>query len=150
MDLIHESGGNVGIVATSMHEADVTALAKWPFANLCSDGASGGGHPRGRGAFTRVLGRYVREQRVLTLEEAVRKMTSLSAASLGLKDRGILAVGQHADLVLFDPAAVIDRATTEDPHALSDGIHTVWVNGEIVFDGQRPTAARPGRIIRRP
>lgn len=149
MDLIRDSGGDVGIVATSMKEEDVLALTKWPFANICSDGASSGGHPRGRGAFTRALGRYVREQRAFTVEEAVRKMTSLSADNLGLKERGTIAAGHYADLVLFDPATVIDRATTADPYALSDGIHTVWVNGEIVFAEGRPTAARPGRIVRR-
>jgi N-acyl-D-amino-acid deacylase len=148
--LIRESNGSgPGIVATSMAEEDVERLIAWPFANICSDGALDGAHPRGFGAFTRVLGRYVRERGVLTLEEAVRKMTTLAASHVGIRGRGAIAPGQAADLVLFDPASVGDRATTADPHALSAGIRSVWVNGELVLDQGRTTGARPGRVIRR-
>src|SRR4030095_1819910 len=80
----------LGIIGTSMAEEDIQKILKWPHANVCSDGASGGGHPRGYGAFPRVLGRYVRERKVLSLEEAVRKMTSLSAAHIGFTDRGTI------------------------------------------------------------
>lgn len=149
MDMIRESDGRIGIVATGMDEKDVAALMRWPFANICSDGTSTGGHPRGYGAFPRVLGRYVREQKVLTLEEAVRKMTSLAAANVGLKDRGTLRAGAPADLVLFDPATIIDRSTTADPKAMSHGVRSVWVNGQLVFDAGKTTPARPGQVLRR-
>ena len=149
MDLIRESDGSIGIVATGMDERDVVTLTRWPFANICSDGTSTGGHPRGYGAFPRVLGRYVREQKALSLEEAVRKMTSLAAANVGLKDRGRIAVGGYADLVLFDPATIIDRSTTADPKAMSQGVRSVWVNGELVFEAGKTTAARPGTVLRR-
>jgi N-acyl-D-amino-acid deacylase len=150
MDMIRESDGRIGIVATGMDEKDVAALMQWPFANICSDGTSTGGHPRGYGAFPRVLGRYVREQQVLRLEEAVRKMTSLAAANVGLKDRGTIRVGAPADLVLFDPATIIDRSTTADPKAMSEGVRSVWVNGQLVFDAGKTTTARPGRVLHRP
>ena len=107
----------IGIIGTSMAEEDIETILKWPHANVCSDGASGGGHPRGYGAFPRVLGRYVRERKVLPLEAAVRKMTSLSAAHMGFTDRGTIAPGKRADLVLFDPKTVADRATPDE----SDG-----------------------------
>ena len=149
MDMIRESDGRIGIVATSMDEKDVAALMQWPFANICSDGTSSGGHPRGYGAFPRVLGRYVREQKVLTLEEAVRKMTSLAAANVGLEGRGTIRAGAPADLVLFDPATIVDRSTTADPKALSVGVRSVWVNGQLVFDSGRTTSARPGLVERR-
>lgn len=150
MDMIREAGeSDVGIVATSMDERDVERLMQWPFANICSDGTSSGGHPRGFGAFTRVLGRYVRENRSLTLAEAVRKMTSLSAANVGIRNRGMIKPGYYADLVLFDPATVIDRATTKDPRTMSAGIETVWVNGEVAFEKGGTTTKNPGRVLRR-
>ena len=149
MDLLKESGGEVGIVATSMSEADVALLLQWRFANICSDGTSGGGHPRGFGAFTRVLGRYVRDQRVLSLSEAIRKMTSLSAANVGLENHGRIAAGYFADLVLFDPATVIDRATTKEPRLTSIGIDTVWVNGIVAFQNGASTGSASGRVLRR-
>ena len=149
MDMIRESGGNIGIVAAGMDERDVSTLMKWPFANICSDGTSNGGHPRGYGAFTRVLGQYVREQKTLRLEEAIRKMTSLAAANVGLKERGTIRAAAYADLVLFDPATVIDRSTTKDPKAMSQGIRSVWVNGQVVFDAGATTDRRPGKVLKR-
>ena len=149
MDIIRETKGDVGIVATGMNESDVVTLTRWPFANICSDGTSTGGHPRGYGAFPRVLGRYVREQKALSLEDAVRKMTSLAAANVGLADRGRIEAGAYADLVLFDPATIIDRSTIEDPKATSEGVRAVWVNGQLVFESGRTTRARPGRVLRR-
>jgi N-acyl-D-amino-acid deacylase len=137
------------IIGTSMHPDDVTALILWPYANICTDGALNDLHPRGAGAFTRVLGRYVREQRLLSLEEAVRKMTSLAADHMGLADRGRIQPGLAADLVLFDPNTVIDNATPQDPAALSTGIEKVWVNGVVVYDDGRETGARPGRFLAR-
>lgn len=137
------------VVATSMSEGDVAKLIAWEHANICSDGALGGAHPRGFGAFTRVLGQYVREQKVLALEEAIRKMTSLGAAHVGIERRGTIAVGQYADLVLFDPATVIDRATPAEPHLVSEGIQRVWVNGKVVWAEGKTVASRSGRVIRR-
>ncbi|MFN8878109.1 MAG: N-acyl-D-amino-acid deacylase family protein [Gemmatimonadota bacterium] len=138
------------VVATSMDEGDIARLLAWPHANVCSDGALDGAHPRGYGAFPRVLARYVRERRVLPLEEAIRKMTSLAAAHVGIPQRGTIAPGRFADLVLFDPATVADEATTQDPHRISTGIARVWVNGREVWRDGAPTGARPGRVIRRP
>ena len=138
------------VVATAMDEDDIDRLIAWEHANICSDGLLNGAHPRGFGAFPRVLGRYVREKGTLTLEEAVRKMTSLPARHAGLRRRGAIAPGNHADLVLFDPATVIDRSTTDQPHLESVGIARVWVNGEAVWSDGRTTGARPGRVLRRP
>jgi len=150
MDMLKEAGeGDIGIVATSMDERDVAEIMKWPFAMFCSDGTSNGGHPRGFGAFTRVLGRYVRAQKVLTLPLAIQKMTSASAAAMGLKERGMISPGYFADMVLFDAATVVDRATTRDPRALSEGINTVWVNGEVVFENGKGSGRYPGKVLRR-
>jgi N-acyl-D-amino-acid deacylase len=152
MALIAETRGagrSENVVATGMDERDIVRLLRWPYTNICSDGELEGAHPRGFGSFTRVLGRYVREQHVLMLEDAVRKMTSLAAANVGIPDRGIIRPGMSADLVLFDPATVAERATIVEPHATSVGIKTVWVNGEIVYDNGRPTGKFPGRALRR-
>jgi N-acyl-D-amino-acid deacylase len=137
------------VIGTSMNEADVERLLAWPHVNLCTDGELDGRHPRGFGSYPRVLGRYVRERKVMTLEEAVRKMTSLAAAHVGLRDRGVIRPGAFADLVLFDPDTVIDRATTQEPHAVSAGMAKVWVNGGLVFDAGTATTRRPGRVLRR-
>ncbi len=142
-------GAEEAVMGTSMRADDTAALIAWPQANICSDGTLNGGHPRGAGAFTKVLRLYVREERLLTLEEAVRKMTSAAAAHMGLPDRGTIRPGAFADLVLFDPATVSDRSTVEDPRAPSVGIARVWVNGELVLVDERPTGARPGRVLRR-
>jgi N-acyl-D-amino-acid deacylase len=136
------------IIGTSMAQEDVDRFARWEHSNVCSDGADGG-HPRGYGAFTRILAQQVREQRALTLETAVRKMTGLAARNLGLRGRGTIEPGAHADLVLFDPRTVADRATVQQPTALSSGIAKVWVAGELVYADARPTHRYPGRIIRR-
>jgi N-acyl-D-amino-acid deacylase len=138
-----------GIIGTSMTEADLERILAWPHTNVCTDGALDGAHPRGYGTYPRILGRYVRDRGVLSLEAAVRRMTGLAAAHMGFNDRGFVHAGMAADLVLFDPESVIDRATTGEPHALSRGIVTVWVGGAVVFDGGRATAARPGRGLRR-
>jgi N-acyl-D-amino-acid deacylase len=137
------------VIGTSMTEEDLDRLIAWPHMNICSDGSLAGSHPRGFGAFTRVRARQVREKRVLALEEAVRKMTGLAAAHMGIGDRGLVRPGQHADLVLFDPARVADRATTTTPHLVSEGIESVWVNGVVVYEGGKATGRRPGRVIRR-
>jgi len=141
-------GSIEAIAATSMSEADVTHFIQWPHAIFCSDGYRGG-HPRGMGAFPRILSKYVREQKSLTWEMAIHKMTGLSAEHLGLADRGIVTPGAYADLVLLDPTTVKDNATISDPQAVSSGIVMVWVNGKVVYQQNRPTTARPGKLIKR-
>jgi len=137
------------VIGTSMVEPDVELIMKWPYTNLSTDGSLDGPHPRGYGAFPRFLGRYVRERKVMPLEEAVHRMSSLAADHMGIKDRGRIAPGMFADLVLFDPATVIDRATPQEPHLTSVGISRVWVNGAEVFADGKTTSARPGKVIRR-
>jgi N-acyl-D-aspartate/D-glutamate deacylase len=107
-------------------------------------------HPRAFGSASRILGYYVRDQKVLSMEEAVRKMTSLPAARMHLQDRGIVRAGMAADLVAFDPATVDSRATYADPLHYSVGIPYVAVNGQLVVDGGAITTARPGRALRGP
>jgi N-acyl-D-amino-acid deacylase len=148
--LLAEPGGSgSGIVARGMADADVERLMQWPFANICSDGTSSGLHPRGFGSFSKVLGPYVRDRKLFPLEEAVRKMSGLAAENVGIRNRGKIAPGYYADLVLFDPAAVSDRADFGKAQAQAVGINTVWVNGEVVFRDAKTTARYSGRAIRR-
>ena len=140
--------GGAGVVCNSMNEADVRAFFKQPWVMVSSDGGIGSRHPRGTGTFTRVLGRFVRDNKLVSLEEAVRKMTAMPAARLGLKDRGMIKKGMAADLVLFNPAAVIDRATFTEPQLVSEGVRAVFVNGVKVWEGSNPTGNLPGRVIR--
>jgi N-acyl-D-amino-acid deacylase len=132
-----------------MSQADVDALMQWPHTNVCSDGSLSDGHPRGAGAFSKIFRYYVREKGVLSMEEAVRKLTSLAARHAGLADRGSIRNGAYADLVLFDPAAIRDRATAREPRLPAVGVSKVWVNGSLVFDDGRATGVRTGSIIRR-
>lgn len=148
-DSADASGEVDGVIGTSMKEADIERIMTWPYVNFCTDGSLVGRHPRGSGSFPRILGHYVRERGILTLPEAVRRMSGLAAANMGFRDRGTIAPGMRADLVLFDPNTVVDRATLEDPGAVSDGIHTVWVNGSVVYREGNPTGSLPGRVIRR-
>ncbi len=141
--------GGESVIGTSMREPDVERLMAWPQMNFCTDGYLEGPHPRGFGSFPRILGHYVRDRRVIRLEEAVRKASALAAAHMGFPDRGLIKAGQHADLVLFDPATVIDRATPALPHAVSAGISRVWVNGVLVYADGKSTGERPGRVLRR-
>jgi N-acyl-D-amino-acid deacylase len=150
MDLLAEPGGeDAGIVAKGMSDADVERLMQWPFADICSDGQSTGLHPRGFGAFSKVLGPFVRDRKLFRLEEAVRKMSSLAAANVGLEGRGLIAPGYFADLVLFDPEVVADRSDFGHAQAQAVGIRTVWVNGQIVFENGRTTGVHSGRALRR-
>ena len=128
-----------------------------PWCSIGSDGTSlaiegplrsGHPHPRSFGTFARVLGEYVRHRRLLRLEDAVRKMTSLNAAKAGLVDRGLLRPGLFADLTIFDPGTIIDHATYRDPFQYSTGIVAVIVNGRIVLDRGQHTHAHPGRALR--
>jgi N-acyl-D-amino-acid deacylase len=136
------------IMGRSMSESDIATFLAWPHSNICSDGGFTG-HPRGHGAFPRVLARYVRDQGVLSLEEAVAAMTAHTADHLGIEDRGRIARGAIADLVLFDPATIQDNAGIRNGQVLSTGVKRVWVNGELVLHDGRSTGARPGRVIRR-
>ncbi|HKR36871.1 MAG TPA: D-aminoacylase [Steroidobacteraceae bacterium] len=138
---------DAAVVAKSMTDADIELFYKQPWVMVASDGGIGLQHPRGAGTFPRVLGLFVREKHWLTLPEAIRKMTSLPAKRMGLRDRGTLRKGTFADLVLFDPQTVIDRATFAQPQELPVGIQTVFVNGEMVWSEGRPTGSRPGRVL---
>lgn len=141
--------GKESVVVTAMSERDVEAFMRNPNIAFCSDGAIGGSHPRGAGAFPRVLGVYVRERRVIPLAEAIRKMTSLSADRFGFADRGRIAVGKAADIVVFDPRRVKDMATTKNPTAPPVGIPTVMVNGEFVLRRGKVTHAHPGQVVKK-
>ncbi len=143
-----DSGGVEGIMGKSMTDADVSAFFSWQHTNICSDGADGG-HPRGYGSFTRVLTQYVREKKIMSLETAINKMTALSAEHVGIRQRGLIAAGYYADLVLLDPDTVQDHATIQNPQALSDGILKVWVNGELVYANKEFMDKFPGRLIKR-
>jgi N-acyl-D-amino-acid deacylase len=152
VDLI--SRGDASIVSFNMSEEDIERIMRQPWTMTSSDGGlvsmgSGRPHPRNNGAFARKLARYVRERRTVPLEFAVRSMTSLPAEVFSIKDRGALREGAWADIAVFDPAAVQDRATYADPHQLAAGMAFVLVNGELVVDGGRFTAALPGKVLRR-
>ena len=138
-----------GLVGIQHIAYPLERLLAWPQTNLGTDGQLDGKHPRGFGSYPRVLGRYVRERHVLDLATAIRKATALAADHIGLTDRGRLVPGAYADLVLFDPATIADRATTDDPHALADGLERVWVNGAVVFEAGKSTGERPGKVLRR-
>jgi N-acyl-D-amino-acid deacylase len=159
-DFLVEEGGTVGTIYAHHTEEDMNRALVQPWCSIGSDGAAlaiegplrsvqGHPHPRNFGTFPRVLGVYVREKGLLRLEDAVRKMTSLNTAKIGLVDRGLLRPGQFADVTVFDPGRVIDRATYLDPFQYPEGIEAVVVNGRVVLDGGRPTEARPGRALRR-
>jgi N-acyl-D-amino-acid deacylase len=157
-DLLIEERGSVGCVYFIIDEADLALAMKQPWVAIGSDGSAlavdgplraGVPHPRSFGTFPRVLGRYVRDLKVIPLEDAIRKMTSLPASILGLTDRGTIKTGMWADLVIFDPATVADKATFEDPFQYPVGIDSVLVNGVVVLDEGQHTNARPGKVLRR-
>ncbi len=141
--------GGAAVVCNSMNEGDVKAFYTQPWVMVSSDGGIGSRHPRGAGTFTRVLSKFVRDEKWFGLAEAVRKMSSMPAARLGLKDRGQVKKGMKADLVLFDPAAVADRSTFAEPANLSDGVKIVFVNGTRVWENGKTTGQLPGLILRR-
>jgi N-acyl-D-amino-acid deacylase len=155
--IVHATNAEVGthqpmesVIVTSMSEDDVRWFVAQPQIMFCSDGDLHGAHPRGAGSFPRVLGRYVREQKALPLELAIHKMTGLPAHQLGLKDRGRVAAGYVADLVLFDAAVVIDQSTIDAPQAPPLGIPAVMVSGEWVIDNGLSTGNHPGQVLRSP
>lgn len=143
-----DAGGVEAIMGKSMTEEDIVSFLQWPHTNICSDGANGG-HPRGYGSFTRVLNHYVKEMKIMNWEEAIHKMTGLAAEHTGIRNRGIIAAGYFADLVLIDPATVRDNAGINDPKALSDGIIKVWVNGVLVYADKQVLQKYPGEFITR-
>jgi N-acyl-D-aspartate/D-glutamate deacylase len=143
-----EKGTDQSAICGSMTESDMVALMEWPSTNICSDGAAEG-HPRGHGAFARVLARYVREQHRLTLENAIYKMTGLAAEHVGIAERGLIAPGYFADVVLFDPATVQDHATYQQPLQLSTGFSKVWVNGKVVFSNGKATKVYAGSLVKK-
>ena len=145
--------GGAAMVYRVMDEKDVQNIMRQPFAMIASDSGvrefgAGVPHPRGYGNNARVLGRYVRELKVITLEDAIRKMTSLPAQTFNLRDRGQIREGFAADLVIFDETKITDKATFEAPHQYPEGFSTIVVNGKLVFDGMKMTGELPGRALR--
>ena len=156
-DVLIEEEGSVPTVYAHHDEKDMTLVLAQPWCSVGSDGSAfategplkrGNPHPRNFGTFPRVLGVYARDRGVLKLEDAVRKMTSLNAAKLGVRDRGLLRPGDFADVTVFDPEKVIDKSTYTAPFAYNEGIEYVVVNGEVVFDRGKHTGAMPGRALR--
>ena len=157
IELILSEGHDLDKINFTMSEENVRMQLKWPWVSIGSDAggvdpdsATGVVHPRAYGTYPRILGRYVREQKLLTLEDAVRRMTGAVASRLALRDRGLLLEGMFADIVIFDPATIMDLATPERPHQLSRGVEQVWVNGVRVLRDGRHTNAKPGRALRGP
>jgi N-acyl-D-amino-acid deacylase len=157
MDLVARDGSRVGVAYELMSEDNVRRQVALPWVMFGSDGGSpsaegdflkGAPHPRAYGNFARLLGKYVREEQLIPLEEAIRKITSLPASTLGFARRGQLAAGFHADVAIFDPATTIDKATFPNPHQYALGMRHVLVNGVLVLQDGEPTGATPGRIIR--
>ena len=158
LDILLADSGRTSAIYFAMSEDDVRLALRQPWTSVGQDAGAttpaadgtGRGHPRGFGTFPRILGRYVREAGLLTLEDAVRKMTSLAAQRVGLDDRGLLKRGFFADVVVFDPATILDAATFESPQRVATGVHYVLVNGEIVLDENGITSKLAGRAIRGP
>jgi dihydroorotase/N-acyl-D-amino-acid deacylase len=158
-DLILADHGQTGAIYFMMSEDDMRAAMRAPFVSFCTDSgarandgplAGSKSHPRGWGSYPRILGRYVRDEHLLTLEEAIHKMTGMPAKRVGLVDRGLLRTGMFADITIFDPRQVIDRATFELPNQHPDGIKYVVVNGRIEVDNGARTIAQGGRVLRGP
>lgn len=149
IEMIRAAGPGIGIIGTAMQEADLERFFAHPQVLICSDGALSGRHPRGYSAFPRVLARYVRERGIVPLQEAIAKMTGRSARRLGFTDRGVLATGNKADLVVFDAAAIEDRGTPTDAAVPPVGIRDVVVNGQFVLRDGQLTSARPGVALKR-
>ena len=159
MDLIIQDSTRVGVAYFLMNEDNVRKQAGLPWVSFGSDEGSyttegvflkSNAHPRAYGNFARFLGKYVRDEKVCTLQEAIRKLANLPAEHLRLKNRGMLKAGYFADVVIFDPATIQDHSTFEKPHQYSTGVSDVWVNGRQVFKNGEPTDARPGRFVKGP
>lgn len=158
IDLLIEEEDQVEMINFSLNEDNFRQIILHPLVVIGSDGwalspygslAEGKPHPRSYGTFPRMLGRYVREEKIMTLGEAIQKMTSLTASKFGLKWRGWLREGFYADIVIFDPEKVIDRATWEEPHQYPEGIHYVIVNGQVVIDRGNHKGLLPGRVLKK-
>ena len=156
-DILIEHGGSVPTVYEHHTEADMNLALIQPWCSIGSDGSAfaiegplrrGNPHPRNFGTFPRVLGVYVRERGLLRLEDAVRKMTSLNTAKIGIVDRGLIRPGAFADVTVFDPTRVIDRSTYDKPFQYGEGIEYVVVNGRLVLDKGQPTGSKPGQALR--
>ena len=156
LDLMTEDESRVGAVYFMMSEENVKKQIALPWVSFGSDGASmategvflkSSTHPRSYGNFARLLGKYVREEKVISLPEAIRRLTSLPAQNLGLERRGVLKEGFFADVVVFDPQTIRDKATFEKPHQYAVGVNYVLVNGQVVLDNGRHTGARAGRAL---
>jgi N-acyl-D-amino-acid deacylase len=159
MDLVIEDDSRVGTVYFLMSEENVKKQIKLPWVSFCSDAGSlapegvflkANPHPRAYGSFARLLGKYVREEKVITLPEAIRRLTSLPAENLKLRSRGRLKSGYYADIVVFDPETIADHATFAKPHQYATGMVHVFVNGTQVLKDGRHTGAKPGRVVRGP
>ena len=159
MDLVVEDGTRVGAAYFTMSEDNLRREIALPWVSFCSDSdapsAEGrflqwSSHPRAYGSFARLLGKYVRDEKVISLEEAVRRLTSLPVQNLRLQRRGLLEPGFFADVVVFDPARIEDHATYDDPHRYATGVEHVAVNGTLVLRDGQPTGALPGRVVRGP
>jgi N-acyl-D-amino-acid deacylase len=159
LDFIIADHGQTGAIFFMMKESDMQAALKSPFVSICTDNgaratdgplAGSKSHPRGWGTYPRILGRYVRDQHLMPLEFAIHKMTGLPASNVGLQSRGLLREGYFADLTIFDPKTVIDRATFEEPNRYPVGINFVIVNGQIEVDKGRRTPALAGQVLRGP
>jgi len=159
IDLVIEDGSRVQVVYFLMSEENVANGIALPWVSFASDAGSmttappftdRSSHPRAYGNFARVIGKYVREDEVLTLPEAIYKLAKLPATNLKIRERGELAEGFYADIVVFDPSAVQDHATYEDPHQYATGMHYVLVNGEVVLREGEHTGALPGQVVRGP
>jgi dihydroorotase/N-acyl-D-amino-acid deacylase len=157
MDLILSERRRVETVYFLMSEDNIKLQLRQPWMKIGTDAggvnpeaATGLAHPRAYGNYPRILGKYVREEKVIPLEDAIRKMTSAVAARLSIRDRGLLREGMYADLVVFDPATVADKSTYEQPHQLSAGVINVLVNGIAVVRDSKVTGNKPGRIVRGP
>ena len=157
MDLLLAEEQRISTIYFKMSEENIKLQLRQPWIKIATDACGydpawgkslGPTHPRSYGSYPRVLGQYVREEGVIPLEDAIRKMTSAVANRLGIQKRGLLREGYYADVVLFDPATIGDRATFADSHQLSVGIHHVWVNGVLVLANGLHTGATPGRIVR--
>jgi N-acyl-D-aspartate/D-glutamate deacylase len=148
-------GGGASAVYHAINSDDVDLIMQHPMTSIASDGPMtvfgvGSPHPRTYGTFARVLGSYVRERNILSFEEAVRKMTSLPAQILSIKQRGLIKEGYYADITVFDSKTIIDNATFEDPHQYAEGIHSVIVNGVIVVEQGVHNGNKPGKVLRGP
>ncbi|MFW9872751.1 MAG: amidohydrolase family protein [Candidatus Thorarchaeota archaeon] len=153
-EILIDNEAHVEQITEYGHEDDVKTLMKSRFTMIGTDSwsvpmGSGKPHPRFYGTYPRILGKYVREEKVLRLEQAIRKMTSFPAQTLGLSDRGLIREGMWADIVIFDADTIIDRANYADPHQYPEGIHYVIINGEVVIKNKKHTLAKPGKIVRR-